>query len=51
MNAPIAWICLVLFVRIGAYQWVTGISNKKNLLLSSSPAAGFQEQFWSGDQA
>ena len=24
----IAWICLVLFVRIGTYQWVTAIPNK-----------------------
>jgi hypothetical protein len=29
----IAWICVVLFVRIGTYQWVTAISNK-NFLLS-----------------
>jgi hypothetical protein len=24
----IGWICLVLFVRIGTYQWVTAIPNK-----------------------
>jgi hypothetical protein len=24
----IPWICLVLFVRIGTYQWVTAIPNK-----------------------
>jgi hypothetical protein len=24
-----AWICLVLFVRIGIFQWVTANPNKK----------------------
>src|SRR5271165_3198928 len=28
----IAWISLVLFVRIGTYQWVTAIPNKNFLL-------------------
>src|SRR5208282_827828 len=28
-----AWFCLVLFVRIGTYQWVTAIPNKKFLLV------------------
>jgi hypothetical protein len=28
----IAWISLVLFVRIGTYQWVTAIPNKNSLL-------------------
>jgi hypothetical protein len=32
----IAWICLVLFVRIGTYQWVTAIPNKN--FLSSRPS-------------
>jgi hypothetical protein len=31
--SKIAWICLVSFVRIGAFQWVTTIPNK-NLFLS-----------------
>jgi hypothetical protein len=31
----IAWICLVLFVRIGTFQWVMAIPNKK---LASSRA-------------
>jgi hypothetical protein len=31
------WICLVLFVRIGAFQGVTANPNKKNRLGSVSP--------------
>jgi hypothetical protein len=31
------WICLVLFVRIGAFQGVTANPNKKNRLGSDSP--------------
>jgi hypothetical protein len=31
----IAWICLVLFVRIRAFQWVTSEKIKKSALLSA----------------
>jgi len=33
----IAWICLVLFVRIGTYQWVTVIPNKNFFSPRPSP--------------
>ena len=32
--SKIAWICLVLFVRIGAFQWVTANPNKKSSPMS-----------------
>jgi hypothetical protein len=32
--SKIAWIYLVLFVRNGAFQWVTANPNKKSVLLS-----------------
>jgi hypothetical protein len=35
----IAWICLVLFVRIGTYQRLTAIPNKNFSLLALSPSA------------
>jgi hypothetical protein len=35
----VAWICLVLFVRIGTYQWVTAIPNKNFPPFASSLGA------------
>src|ERR1700733_7670489 len=54
-TSPKAWISLVLFGRIGAFQWVTANPNKKiyppfpgmckvsqDLLLCAAPAQGAQ---------
>jgi hypothetical protein len=40
--SKIAWICLVLFVRIRAFQWVTANPNKKISCLSDCPSPDLQ---------
>ena len=49
--APMAWTCLVLFVRIGTFQWVTANPNKNNPAPVSDPVrnvSGFHSSFLLG---
>jgi hypothetical protein len=34
LSPPNAWICLVLFVRIGTFQWVMANLNRKSAAIS-----------------